>query len=52
MYNLDAKKKCRPPSTDPFHVSQLHVILNRTDKLLADFAAGLQNGEFNPDQPK
>lgn len=41
-----------PPSTDPFHVSQLHIILNRTDKLLSDFAAGLQNGEFNPQQPK
>ncbi|KAL5501221.1 NUP84 [Sanghuangporus vaninii] len=40
-----------PPSTDPFHVSQLHIILNRTDKLLDEFAVGLQSGEFNPTQP-
>ncbi len=41
-----------PPSSDPFHISQLHIILGRTDKLLTDFAAGLQNGEFNPEQSK
>ena len=40
------------PATDPFHVSQLHVILNRIDKLLTDFANGLQSGEFNPEQDK
>ncbi|KAH8111554.1 107-domain-containing protein [Phellopilus nigrolimitatus] len=37
-----------PPANDPFHASQLHIILNRTDKLLSDFAAGLQLGEFDP----
>ena len=41
-----------PPSSDPFHISQLHIILGRTDKLLSDFASGLQNGEFNPEQSK
>lgn len=41
-----------PPATDPFHVSQLHIILNRTDKLITDYAAGLESGEFNPEQDK
>ncbi|EJC99448.1 uncharacterized protein FOMMEDRAFT_148674 [Fomitiporia mediterranea MF3/22] len=40
-----------PPASDPFHVSQLHIILNQTDKLLSDFASGIQTGEFNPGQP-
>ncbi|TDL18237.1 hypothetical protein BD410DRAFT_775281 [Rickenella mellea] len=39
-----------PPANDPFHVSQLHIILNRTDKLLTDFADGLKLGEFNAQQ--
>ncbi|KAI5120989.1 hypothetical protein M0805_000450 [Coniferiporia weirii] len=39
-----------PPASDTFHVSQLHIILNRTDKLLSDFSDGLRSGEFNPEQ--
>lgn len=41
-----------PPANDPFHLSQLHIILNQTDKLLEDYANGLQNGDFSPDQAK
>lgn len=40
-----------PSASNPFHVSQLHIILNRTDKLVNEFAAGLQSGEFTPDEP-
>ncbi|THH10924.1 hypothetical protein EW145_g992 [Phellinidium pouzarii] len=39
-----------PPATDPFHTSQLHIILNRTDKLLKEFADGLISGEFRPEE--
>ncbi|KAH9043875.1 nuclear pore protein 84/107 [Lactarius pseudohatsudake] len=36
-----------PGADDPFHVSQLHIILNRTDALLDDFASRLRDGAFD-----
>jgi len=32
---------------DPFHVSQLHIILDRTDALLDDFASRLRDGAYD-----
>ena len=34
---------------DPFHISQLHIILDRTDALLDDFASRLRDGAFDPE---
>lgn len=36
-----------PGADDPFHVSQLHIILDRTDSLLDDFAAKLRDGAYD-----
>jgi nuclear pore complex protein Nup107 len=36
-----------PSADDPFHVSQLHIILDRTDSLLDDFAARLRDGAYD-----
>jgi nuclear pore complex protein Nup107 len=32
---------------DPFHISQLHIILDRTDTLLDDFASRLRDGAYD-----
>ncbi|TFK45781.1 hypothetical protein OE88DRAFT_1639447 [Heliocybe sulcata] len=37
-----------PPADHPLHISQLHVVLDRTDVLLDEFAEKLKNGEFSP----
>ncbi|TFY52382.1 hypothetical protein EVJ58_g10050 [Rhodofomes roseus] len=37
---------------DPFHVSQLHIILDRTDELLEAFASSLQQGEYDTSAPQ
>jgi nuclear pore complex protein Nup107 len=34
---------------DPFHISQLHIILDRTDALLDDFASRLRDGAYDPE---
>ena len=34
---------------NPFHISQLHVILDRTDALLDDFASRLRDGAYDPE---
>ena len=34
---------------DPFHISQLHIILDRTDGLLDDFASRLRDGAYDPE---
>ncbi|OJT05441.1 Nucleoporin nup107 [Trametes pubescens] len=34
------------PADNPYHVSQLHIILDRTDALLEAFAGGLQEGTY------
>lgn len=34
------------PADHPYHVSQLHIILNKTDELLEGFANGLQEGLY------
>jgi len=34
---------------DPFHISQLHIILDRTDALLDDFACKLRDGAYDPE---
>ncbi|KAI0350765.1 hypothetical protein OH77DRAFT_1412455 [Trametes cingulata] len=34
------------PADNPYHVSQLHIILDRTDALLEAFASGLQEGTY------
>ncbi|RPD76536.1 hypothetical protein L226DRAFT_460097 [Lentinus tigrinus ALCF2SS1-7] len=34
------------PADHPYHVSQLHIILDRTDELLESFANGLQEGLY------
>ncbi|KAI0067354.1 hypothetical protein BV25DRAFT_1877263 [Artomyces pyxidatus] len=36
------------PADNAFHMSQLHIILDRTDELLDDFAARLQQGLYDP----
>ncbi|KAI0048451.1 nuclear pore protein 84/107 [Auriscalpium vulgare] len=36
------------PADNPFHMSQLHIILDRTDDLLNDFAIRLQEGMYDP----
>ncbi|KAF8168933.1 nuclear pore protein 84/107 [Pholiota molesta] len=38
----------RPPADHAFHFSQLFIILNRMDRLLHTFAAGLADGSFAP----
>ncbi|EPQ52913.1 hypothetical protein GLOTRDRAFT_78934 [Gloeophyllum trabeum ATCC 11539] len=37
-----------PPGDHPFHISQLHIILDRTDALLDNFADGLKTGKHTP----
>ena len=34
---------------DAFHISQLHIILDRTDALLDDFASRLRDGAYDPE---
>ncbi|RDX54330.1 hypothetical protein OH76DRAFT_1341693 [Lentinus brumalis] len=34
------------PADHPYHISQLHIILDRTDELLESFANGLQEGLY------
>ena len=34
---------------NPFHISQLHIILDRTDALLDDFASRLRDGAYDPE---
>ncbi|KAH9929251.1 nuclear pore protein 84/107 [Fomitopsis serialis] len=41
-----------PDANDPFHVSQLHIILDRTDQLLQAFASSLQQGEYDTSTPQ
>ncbi|EPS94048.1 hypothetical protein FOMPIDRAFT_1063333 [Fomitopsis schrenkii] len=41
-----------PDAGDPFHVSQLHIILDRTDQLLEAFASSLQQGEYDTSLPQ
>ncbi|KAI0942549.1 hypothetical protein AcW1_003147 [Taiwanofungus camphoratus] len=40
-----------PPADDPYHVSQLHIILDRTEELLDAFANGLKEGSYDPLSP-
>ncbi|EGO23158.1 hypothetical protein SERLADRAFT_450816 [Serpula lacrymans var. lacrymans S7.9] len=37
-----------PPADNAFHVSQLHIILDKTEPLLEGFANGLQEGHYDP----
>ncbi|KAI0338793.1 hypothetical protein BDW22DRAFT_1362509 [Trametopsis cervina] len=42
------------PADNPYHISQLHIILDRTDSLLEAFAEGLSDGSYDrhsPDYP-
>lgn len=39
------------PSDNPYHISQLNIILDRTDALLEAFATGLQEGRYDPESP-
>lgn len=42
----------RAPSDSPYHISQLHIILDRTDGLLEAFAEGLRDGSYDPTAPE
>ena len=42
----------RLPAANSFHVSQLHIILNKSDKLLNEFAADLQSEGLNRTQSR
>lgn len=37
----------RPQADNPYHVSQLHIILDRTESLLDAFAHGLREGIYD-----
>lgn len=50
FYATDATTFYRAPSSHPLHVTQLSLILNRTDSLLNSFADGLENQEWNMKQ--
>ncbi|KAI0795934.1 nuclear pore protein 84/107 [Abortiporus biennis] len=39
------------PANNPYHISQLQIILDRLDELLEAFAVGLQTGSYDPTQP-
>ena len=39
----------RAPSDNPYHISQLNIILDRTDALLDAFAVGLKEGRYDPE---
>jgi hypothetical protein len=41
-----------PPADNAFHVSQLHIILGRTDALLEGFATGLTSGAYDLGSPE
>ncbi|KAL6298142.1 nuclear pore protein 84/107 [Sparassis latifolia] len=41
-----------PPATNPYHVTQLLIILDRTDQLLQAFATGLRSGLYDPTLPE
>lgn len=38
-----------PSADQPFHFSQLYIILDKTDTLLEVFAGGLQEGKYSQD---
>jgi nuclear pore complex protein Nup107 len=38
-----------PRGRQSFHISQLHIILDRTDALLDDFASRLRDGAYDPE---
>jgi len=40
------------PADNPFHISQLSIILGSTDELLEGFATGIQNGSFDTSSPE
>ena len=40
------RRLCRAAADHPYHVSQLHIILDQTDTLLESFASGLQEGLY------
>ena len=48
MTNL-AEYVRRAPSDSPYHVSQLNIILDRSDALLEAFAEGLKEGRYDPE---
>ena len=42
----------RAPADNPFHISQLSIILGSTDELLEGFASGIQGGSFDTSSPE
>lgn len=40
------------PADNPFHISQLSIILGSTDELLEGFASGVQGGSFDTSSPE
>lgn len=40
------------PADNPFHISQLSIILGSTDELLEGFASGIQGGSFDTSSPE
>ncbi|OCH90763.1 nuclear pore protein 84/107 [Obba rivulosa] len=41
-----------PPASHPFHITQLHIVLNRLPELLDAFATGLMSGSYDPRSPE
>ncbi|THH27911.1 hypothetical protein EUX98_g6279 [Antrodiella citrinella] len=40
------------PADNPYHISQLQIILGNTDELLREFANGLREGSYDRDAPE
>lgn len=40
------------PADNPFHISQLSIILGSTNELLEGFASGIQGGSFDTSSPE
>jgi len=40
------------PADNPFHISQLSIVLESTNELLEGFASGIQGGSFDTSSPE
>lgn len=51
-YRVKVKWLYRAPADHPFRISQLHIIVDKTDLLLHDFASRLSNNQIDPNSPQ
>jgi nuclear pore complex protein Nup107 len=52
IFGTDSVDNDRPSADHAFHVSQLHIILNKIDTLLETFASKVRDGLYNATSPE